>query len=250
HIKWYSKIIISFIMVGVLFLFIRSGLQTTPLNPSMAYFSTKPILNHAAVNTEWNLLSDFLHNTNSDKNPYSYMEEKAAQSKIATYINTNSSLESDTIDVLNQEKPNVVLIVLESFTSDLIESLGGEKGLAPNFEELIKEGLLFTNIYAASDRTDKGMVAIMSAFPSQATKSIIKNVNKLEHMPALGQNFFENGYQTSFFHGGASEFYNIKSYMLSHDIQEIVDQYDFPAKDVRRSEERRVGKECRARQSR
>jgi len=233
HIKWYSKIGISLVLTGILFLLIRSGLQTTPLNPSMAYFSTKPILNHAAVNTEWNLLSDFLHNTNSNKNPYIYMDEESAQNKIAPYINTLSSLKPETIDILNQEKPNVVLIILESFTADLIESLGGETGVAPKFEKLIKDGLLFTNIYAASDRTDKGVVAIMSGFPSQATKSIIKNVNKLEHIPALGQNFFENGYHTSFFHGGASEFYNIKSYMLSHDIQEIVDQYDFPAKDVR-----------------
>src|SRR5690606_1037532 len=232
HIKWYGKAAISIVLTGVLFLLIRSGLQTTPLNPSMAYFSTKPILNHAAVNTEWNLLSDFLHNTNSHKNPYNYIDEELAQNKIAPYINTLSSLKSETIDILNQEKPNVVLIILESFTADLIESMGGEAGVAPKFEKLIQDGLLFTNIYAASDRTDKGMVAIMSGFPSQATKSIIKNVNKLEYMPAIGQNFFENGYRTSFFHGGASEFYNIKSYMLSHDIQEIVDQYDFPAKDV------------------
>ena len=229
NIKWYLKIPVSLLLVSISFLLIRSGLQTTPLNPSMAFFSTKPILNHAAVNTEWNLLSDFIHNVGSSKNPYRHMDDDTAQEKILPFINS----ESNPVSVLNQERPNVVLIILESFTADLIESLGGEPGIAPNFENLVQDGLLFTNIYAASDRTDKGMVAIMSAFPSQATKSIIKNVNKLEHMPALGQNFFEKGYKTSFFHGGASEFYNFKSYMLSHNIEEIVDQQDFPAKDVR-----------------
>lgn len=232
-IKWYRKAIISFLLIGTLFLLIRSGLQTTPLNPSMAYFSTKPILNHAAVNTEWNLLSDFLHNSNSHVNPYLYMDKELAQKEIAPYINLSDTLESGAIKILNQNKPNVILIILESFTSDLIESQGGEAGIAPKFEKLIDDGLFFTNIYSASDRTDKGIVAIMSGFPSQATKSIIKNVNKLEHMPALGQIFFENGYHTSFLHGGASEFYNIKSYMLSHNIQKVIDQYDFPAKDVR-----------------
>lgn len=230
--KWYSKLGISVVLFGVLFLFIRSGLQTTPLNPSMAYFSTKPILNHAAVNTEWNLLSDFLHNINSGKNPYNYMDEVSAQKEIAPYINTSKSIKAQPIEILNQERPNVVLIILESYTADLIKSLGGEAGISPNFEKLVDDGLLFTNVYAASDRTDKGIVAIMSGFPSQATKSIIKNVNKLEYMSALGQNFFEDGYRTTFFHGGASEFYNFKSYMLSHSIQEVVDQYDFPVKDV------------------
>jgi phosphoglycerol transferase MdoB-like AlkP superfamily enzyme len=229
--KWYIKIPISILLMGMLFLFIRSGWQTTPLNPSMAYFSTKPILNHAAVNTEWNLLSDYLHADGSNKNPYNYMEESAAQEEIQPYINKESL--SNPTKILNQPKPNVVLIILESFTSDLVESLGGEPGVAPGFEKLIQDGLLFTNIYSASDRTDKGMVATLSAFPSQATQSIIKNVNKLEKLPGIGQEFQENGYSTSFVHGGESEFYNVKSFMLSHGTQKVIDQYDFPLKDVR-----------------
>src|SRR5690554_5241228 len=45
-LKWYSKMCVSILLCGILFLLIRSGWQTTPLNPSMAYFSDKPILNH------------------------------------------------------------------------------------------------------------------------------------------------------------------------------------------------------------
>jgi len=228
--KWYIKIPLSIFLLGITFLLIRSGWQTTPLNPSMAYFSTRPILNHAAVNTEWNLLSDYLHGKGSTENPYNYMEESTAQEEILPYINKESL--SEPVKILTQSKPNIVLIILESFTSDLIESLGGEAGIAPGFEKLINGGVLFTNIYSASDRTDKGIIATMSAFPSQATQSIIKNVNKLEKLPAIGQEFLENGYHTSFVHGGESEFYNFKSYMLSHGIQKVIDQYDFPLKDV------------------
>src|SRR5690554_1664852 len=83
--KWYIKLPVSILLIGILFLFIRSGWQTTPLNPSMAYFSTKPILNHAAVNTEWNLLSDYLHGKGSAKNPYNYMDETSAQKEIHPY---------------------------------------------------------------------------------------------------------------------------------------------------------------------
>src|SRR5690606_5703406 len=98
--------------------------------------------------------------------------------------------------------------------------------------KIIQNGLLFTDIYAASDRTDKGLVAIMSGFPSQGNRSIIKNVNKLESTLAIGQRYLEYGYTTSFFIGGESEFYNFKSYMLRHSIQKVVDQHDFDAKDV------------------
>ena len=228
EIPLYFKIPTSLLLIGILFFAIRSGLQTTPLNPSMAYFSTIPILNHASVNTEWNLLSDFLHNDKSNKNPYQYETDSIAQLEIAPYIN----ISSQPVSVLTTKKPNVVLIILESFTADLVAGLGGEKGVAPHFEKLIENGITFPNFYSSSDRTDKGMIAIMSGFPSQATKSIIKNVNKLEKLPAIGQEFLANGYKTSFFHGGESAFYNFKSYMLSHGIEEVIDQKNFPLKDV------------------
>lgn len=229
--KWFYKAPVSILLIGILFLLIRSGWQTTPLNPSMAYFSTRPILNHAAVNTEWNLLSDFLRNRKASKNPYEVMDDKTALKDIKPYLNLSTGT-SAPLSILNQERPNIVLLILESFTSDLIKSLGGEANITPNFEKLVKDGLLFTNIYASGDRTDKGIISIMSAFPSQATQSIIKNVNKLEKLPGFSQELLENGYKTSFFYGGESEFYNFKSYMLSHGIQKVIDQHNFPRKDV------------------
>src|SRR5699024_6969254 len=72
-------------------------------------------------------------------------------------------------------------------------------------------------------------IAVMSGFPSQATESIIKNVNKLEKLPSIGRSFKQAGYSTSFFYGGESEFYNIKSYMLSHGIDRVIDRHSFPA---------------------
>src|SRR5690606_35148676 len=101
-IKWYYKLAFSLGLICLSFLLIRSGLQTTPLNPSMAYFSTRPILNHAAVNTEWNLLSDFLHTKGSNENPYTYMQDSTAQSIISPYVNSPSQ----PVRVLNQDRPN------------------------------------------------------------------------------------------------------------------------------------------------
>lgn len=220
-----QRIAWSLLSIFCLFFIMRSGLQTTPLNPSMAYFSPVPILNHTAVNTEWNLMDDMLHTGSAGKNPYIYMDPEEAQQRIAPYINQFQA-SGDTL--LNTDRPNVVLIILESFTAELIESLGGIPGVAPNFEHLIDQGVLFSNIYATGDRTDKGVIAVMSGFPSQATRSIIKNVNKLEKLPSLGQSFKQQGYHTSFFYGGESEFYNIKSYMLSHSIDRVIDRHSFP----------------------
>src|SRR5690606_26201746 len=118
--------------------------------------------------------------------------------------------------ILSVDRPNVVIIILESFTADVIESLGGDKGIAPGFENLIANGLFFNHIYASGERTDKGVTAVLSAFPAQAVRSIMKQSSKQVRLPALSQVFRETGYSTSFFYGGESEFTNMKSYLLSH----------------------------------
>ena len=63
---------------------------------------------------------------------------------------------------------------MESFTAKFVGCLGGEPGVTPNLDKIAAEGLLFTNIYAAGDRSEKGQVAVLSGYPNQAITSIIK----------------------------------------------------------------------------
>ena len=222
------KIGASVLLIGLNFLAIRGGLQLSPMNESMAYYSNTPILNHAAVNTEWSLLRDILKNK-STKNPYLYYPKDEAANLVNEILETPQGSHTD---LLTSSKPNVVLIILEGFTADVVESLGGEKGVAPQMEKLASEGVLFDNIYASGDRTDKGVVAILNAFPSQATKSIMKLNGKQAKLPSLAKTFAENAYSTSFFYGGESEFFNMKSYLLSHRYQDVIDKGFFEKKDM------------------
>ncbi len=219
----------SFLAVAICALVARGGWQLSPINQSMAYFSSETILNHAAVNTEWNLLQDVLSNKYGNDNPYKYYSPEEARSIVASLFEKPSGKSTN---ILTTAKPNVVLIVVESFTAELIESLGGEKGVAPNMTQLSREGLLFTDIYAAAGRTDKGMIATLSAFPGQAIRSIMKQNDKQEKLPGIGQDFKSNGYTTSFYYGGESEFFNMKSYILSHGYDKLIDQHSFEKKDM------------------
>jgi phosphoglycerol transferase MdoB-like AlkP superfamily enzyme len=143
----------AFMMLVLLFLTIRGGWQLSPINQSMAYFSNETVLNHAAVNTEWNLIHDIINNKYGKDNPYKYYPEKEAKKIVAELYKKPSG---EKVKVLNSERPNVVIIIMESFTAELVGSLGGEKGVTPNFDKLSTEGILFENIYAAAGRTDKG----------------------------------------------------------------------------------------------
>ena len=52
------------------------------------------------------------------------------------------------IPVLNTKSPNVILILLESFSRPVITELGGNGEAAPNFNKLIHEGILFKKFFS------------------------------------------------------------------------------------------------------
>ena len=220
---------IVIISLCLTFLLIRGGWQLSPVNQSMAYFSTNPMLNHAAVNTEWNLMQDIMNNKYGNDNPYKYYKRDEAKTILKELF---GSKQKNPLQILENKRPNIVLIILESFTAELVGSLGGEKGISPNLDRLSNEGILFENIYAAAGRTDKGVTATISAFPSQAIRSIMKQNAKQEKLPGIAQDLAQNSYQTSFYYGGESEFFNMKSYILSHGYQKLTDQHSFNLKDM------------------
>jgi len=89
--------------------------------------------------------------------------------------------------ILRVARPNVIIIILESFTAKIIEPLGGMRGITPALNSLVREGILFDQFYASGDRTDKGLLAILSAYPAQPRTSIIRFPHKTQNLPFLSR---------------------------------------------------------------
>lgn len=226
---FWIKIIYGTLLLGVNFLMVRGGIGVSTNNLSMAYYSEVLTLNHAAVNTEWNLVYSLIKSNSKHKNEYQFFP----QDQVSREMQALYPIKADsTVKMLNTDRPNIVLIIMESFTADLTETLGQEKGITPNFDEMIKSGILFSKIYSAGNRTDKGVIGTLAGFPTMAAENVVKYTDKMEKIPALPQAFKKLGYHTSFFYGGQSEFDNYKAFMLSHDIEMVVDKSNFDAKDM------------------
>lgn len=227
--KIWARAILCLLLVFANFLFIRGGLRGSPITQSMAYFSENQTLNHAAVNTEWNLIRSILSERMVSKNPYLYLDDKKATALVKDLYTTEKD---STIKVLKTNKPNVVVVIIESFTGDLTKTIGNMDGVTPHFDTLINKGLFFSNIYSSGSRTDKGMIATLAGFPTLAAGSIVKWPEKLQKLPAISQSLAKNGYRTSFFYGGESEFDNYKAFILSHDYQKLIDIKDFKGRQM------------------
>ena len=127
-----------------------------------------------------------------------------------------------TIYVLNKKHPNIVFILLESWSADNVESLGGLKGITPNFKALEKDGLLFTNFYSNGWTSDQGMSSIFSSFPVFPYAAIINQADKSSKLPCLNKSL-ANNYHSSYFFGGQLTYGNIKGYLLSQGFDKVKD---------------------------
>lgn len=214
------------LVTALMFLPIRGSFTVAPMNTGFVYFhKTKTYANHAAINVIWN----FLYNLSSDTN-LKYREDLLPKAVAHQYFRAlYPRPDSTTTRLWKRDKPNIILFILESFTADVIEPLGGLPGIAPNLNQLCREGVLFTNFYASGDRTDKGLISILSGYPAQPLTSIIKNPAKTQRLPYLNHYMRDLGYHTSFVYGGDIDFANFRSYLTNSRFDHITSYEDFPA---------------------
>lgn len=220
-------VILFFLPVApvLLALGIRGGIQPIPIQQSDAYFSKHNVLNLAAVNSGWNLVHSIIENKKvMSGNPFQFFPLDEAKKTVNEIYKTDND---STINILKTGKPNVVLVILESWSADLIKSLGGYDSITTDFEKLIAEGILFENCYASGSLSDQGMAALFSGFPAQPSVSIIAQPGKYIHLPCITSDFDSAGYATSFLFGGQLSYGNIRAYMYYNKFDRILEEKDF-----------------------
>jgi phosphoglycerol transferase MdoB-like AlkP superfamily enzyme len=223
------QVFLSFIVFFFLiFTGIRGGWTAIPITTSAAYFSQHNILNMAAVNPGYNMLMSVLDaNKFNDESMFRFMKDEEA-SKLTKAIH---QVEKDsTISILKVQKPNIVILLLESWSGDMIESLGGEAGITPEFRKLEQEGLLFTNFYASGNRSQQAMGSLFAGIPGLPITTITNHPEKYASLPSFVKDLKSKGYYTSFYFGGELIYGNILSYLMSTGFDKILEGKDLDSK--------------------
>lgn len=214
---------------GILFIPIRGGITTSTANVGMVYFSKNQFLNHAAINPTFSLIAS-MSKQQDFAAQFNFFPEEERQERYATLTQYNDSLtnNAEKIKLLTTDRPNILIILLESFTANAIEAVGGEAGITPNLNKLSKEGITFTNMYANSFRTDRGLVAVLNGYLAQPTTSIMKYPAKSQTLPSIAKSLSEQGYTADMLYGGDINFTNMQSYFFGSGYSKITADRDFP----------------------
>lgn len=210
-----ALLIISFVMI-------RGGVSNVPINISSAYFSKNNALNNAAVNPAWSFLATELER---DKHaPLKFFEQKEQAENILSQINSSKDDYTSLLEPYDSNT-NLILIVLESFSAKVVGSVSGEKfGSTPQLDSISGQGISFSNAYASSFRSDKGLLALTTGFPSGARQTLTNFPTELSAKPSVFK-LFSKDYWTSFYYGGNLDFANIK--VLFSDADELKSGDDF-----------------------
>lgn len=212
--------VILSILIVALFIPIRGGFTVSTMNLSAVYFSQNQRLNHAAINPLFSFMYSATHQNNF-ASQFRYFEEDKANEIFRDM--TSHHGQDSTLYITNRTRPNIYIIILESFSTHLLGT-----GITPNLDSIITQSVYFKNIYANGIRTDRGIPAILSGYPALPNTSIMKYVDKTDKLPAIARTLKNNGWTTSYYYGGDTNFTNMHAYLVSSGFEDIICDKDFP----------------------
>lgn len=227
-VQWYTLPILL-LVVGALILPMRGGLDTAPLNLSSVAFSQKLYVNQAASNYLWSFAKS-VEKRKRLSNPCAYMDPRESIQLFNDFRSHDTLVQRPQLIRLDaQQRPNVILVILESFSNKVIAPLGGLQGVAPNLDSLCMKSTVFTQFYSTGNRSDRGISALLGGYPSLLSTSIMVYPEKAHSLTLLPEYFNRNNYNTSFYYGGDINFYSLKSFVLQGKYKTLVTKADFPS---------------------
>ena len=213
---------VHYIMLfAILFILGRGGISKVPVQIGDAQQSTKPGINLLATNTIWNagfylLLTDQYPDVDHfRKNKYNYITQ------IKPYWRQGDSV----LTTFPNKPKNICIIIMEGVSADVSNFLLGEgPDCLSRCAKWMKKGNSTPHFYATGDRTNKGIVSILSGWPGNPWQGILHEPQRASRLPNLAQLMLDNKRDTRFYYGGDLRFANLKSYLKTGGFKHIIEQ--------------------------
>lgn len=146
-----------------------------------------------------------------DGEAFDLVRKKLAASG-TTYQDKGFSIKRSVENAAGQEeKPNVVFVLVESLSASFMTEFGNTENITPFLDSLAQQSIFFENMYATGNRTVRGMEAVTLCIPPTPGQSIVKRPEN-QGLYTINSVFEAKGYTTSFLYGGDGYFDNMNAY--------------------------------------
>lgn len=187
----WKKSIVFIIICGICLVGARGGIQYIPLHIMHASKYTNAANTALVLNTPFTLIKSF---GNNELKPLIFFSEEELNTIVSTQH--QFSFKGKFLPM------NVVIIIMESFSKEYIGSLSGNTSYTPFLDSLIQESYVFNNAFANAQKSMDGIPAILSGIPLMMDNSYITSPYSTNTTKELAHLLKEEGYITSFYHGG------------------------------------------------
>lgn len=192
--------------------------------PAFFGFIVGPVLNESETNFRNDQLArngwvEFYRAFRSNQIDYKNFYPTIEEAKAEAFVHSKRIAPATPVLKLT-EKPNVVMIVVESLGAKFIGPLGGKKDVTPFLNALSDRSVFFENLYATGTRTVRGLEAINLSVPPTPGYAVVKRPNH-KNLFSLGNTFKNNGYDPIFLYGGRGFFDNMNSFFEGNGFSTI-----------------------------
>lgn len=126
-------------------------------------------------------------------------------------------------------KPNVVVIILESFSATYSGLLNpGRPSYMPFLDSLMANGLYYTHAHANGRRSIDGLPAIVAGMPKMMEEAFITSPYADAPFSSLPGLLATEGYSTSFYHGGHNGTMGFDAFARSAGYQRYSGRNEYP----------------------
>jgi phosphoglycerol transferase MdoB-like AlkP superfamily enzyme len=233
-----SSILVSILFLGLVFIGIRGRFESkSPIRVGTAYFSNYAFINQLGLNPTFTYLRSYLDAQKNKEQTISLIDDKIALNNTQQYLNTIGIDSISPIarrispDSINQNPPNIILVLMESMSANKMKRFGNPDNLTPFLDSIATQGISFDNIYSAGTHTFNGIYSTIFSFPALFTKHPMKGVS-IPKYNGIGSVLKNNGYSTAYFTTHDDQFDNVGGFLRGNDFETIISQQDYPSDKV------------------
>lgn len=184
-----------------------------------ADFTDNLVVNELGKNGAFSFVSAYQSNELDYEIFYPTLPEKEAYSVLKQHLlQDNQKYTTETDDDIsrvthgnNEQRPNIILITIESFSGEFLKAFGNKDNITPNYDRLADQSIFFTNLYATGTRTVWGMEALMLSVPPTPGNSIVRRPDNQE-LFSVSTIVKAKNYQPYFIYGGDGYFDNMNTF--------------------------------------
>ena len=220
--KLSRRAIFSFITIAILFVCMRGGIQQRPIMTRDGFIQTVQFYNHVSANPVL-YFAESLTTPSIEYLPYEVANAKSMtlfESANFTGVSPISRLvEGDSAP----KKLNIIIILVESLSSEMVGFTGGRKGICHFIDSMSNHSMAFTNCFSTGVHTFNGIYGTLYGLPTLGGRQPMADQKAVKaRFSGLPGNLQKLGYHTSYICTHELRFDNTEYFLGKNGFTELI----------------------------